>query len=440
MKSTTITKGEHTLQKKLVSLGAILALVPFISLPAQSELFKNLKTDGSIETRTFAIDNETDRNGNADDYRSETNTRFMLGANFDLLDDVHARLAISRSPRMGTGAPTITNVENTLSFHNGWVKIDKVFGFADMTIGRQFYGESDDLNIYFGPQGDELLSVTSVDLFRSDIGIANGWARFTGIAGKTADAATGTTPTTNTDTTLWGGEVGTDKLIPMGNLAAYWYENETHAVKSAVVPGNNTLKVAGARLRGDLLPGLNYHAEYIQNFGRNETTAGGAAYDGNAYFAGLGYKQDIRTLPFRAALEYGRGSNDFRAIAAGRRFGLIWGQNSNVGPATQNRTQATGLQNLRVAHLGLGINPLAGTPKLGVDVHAYRFMYDAVMAGVNGRSAGTEYDLILSWKHSDNVSLEANAATFQTGSALDNAAPTGTSPITRLGADVKIKF
>jgi len=63
-----------------------------------------------------------------------------------------------------------------------------VFGAVDTTIGRQFFGDSDDLNIYFGPQNDDLLTVTSVDLFRADAMIANGWVKFTGIAGKTADA------------------------------------------------------------------------------------------------------------------------------------------------------------------------------------------------------------------------------------------------------------
>lgn len=423
------------MKKELCSLGVALALVQSISLPAHADLFKNLKTDGSLETRSFAIDNETDRNSNADDYRSETNTRLMVGATFDLLDDVHGRLLLDRSPRLGTGAPSVANVEATLLFDNAYVKIDKVFGAVDLTMGRQFYGDSNDLNIYFGPQGDELLSVTSVDLFRADAMALNGWLRLTGIAGKTADAATGTRGT-NSDTTLFGGELATDKL-PLGGLAAYYYTSKTHNVKSPTVPGNNTLNVGGVRLAGDILAGFGYHLEYIQNFGRNATTTATPAYHGNAYFANVHYGRELDGRPIRAHIEFGRGSNDFRAIAAGRRFGLIWGEHSNFGPATANRTQATGLQGIKVADAGIGINPIS---KLGVDVNAYRFMYDATMAGVNGRSAGTEYDLILSWKHSENVSLEVNAATFQVGGALNNAAPTGTSPITRLGADVKIKY
>jgi len=54
-------KGELNARKKLASLGLALALAYSISLPARAELVKNLKTDGSIETRSIAIDNETDR-------------------------------------------------------------------------------------------------------------------------------------------------------------------------------------------------------------------------------------------------------------------------------------------------------------------------------------------------------------------------------------------
>src|SRR4029077_17775678 len=99
-------------------------------------------------------------------------------------------------------------------------------------------------------------------------------------------------------------------------------------------------------------------------------------------------------------------------------------------------TPGAGLSNLKVIDAGVGVNPIA---KFVIDVHWYRFLYAANLGNI-GTSAGTEYDLIISWKHSDNVYLEANAATFQVGTSLQNPAPTPTSPITRLGADIKIKY
>src|SRR6266849_3379933 len=170
--------------KKLASLCFALALVYSISLPARAELLKNFKTDGSIEVKSLSIDNETDRNGSADDYRGETRSRIMVGGSFDLLDDVHSRVLLRKNNRLyGQTAENVNGVETALSVDNANVKIDKVFGHVDLTMGRQFYGNSTDLLIYFGLQPDDLLSVTALDIFRTDVDIM-GWAKFQGIAGK----------------------------------------------------------------------------------------------------------------------------------------------------------------------------------------------------------------------------------------------------------------
>ena len=123
--------------KKLASLSFALALVYSISLPARAELLKNFKTDGSIEVKTFGIDNETDRNGTADDYRSETRSRILLGGSFDLLDDVHSRILLRKNNHLqGQAVESVQTVESAVAIDNGYVKIDKVFGHVDLTIGR----------------------------------------------------------------------------------------------------------------------------------------------------------------------------------------------------------------------------------------------------------------------------------------------------------------
>ncbi len=428
--------------KRLLCLGLALALAETISLPVRAELLKNFKTDGSIEVRSFGIDNETDYSGVTDDYRSETRTRIFIGGSFDLLDDVHARVLLRKNNRLqGQAAENGNSVQTALSVDNAYTKIDKVFGHMDLTMGRQFYGDSNSLNIYFGPQNDDLLSVTALDAFRADADIM-GWVKFQGIAGKTVEstAVSATAPAgptnANSDTDLWGGQLSTDKVVPMGNLGLSYY---TLKAKGAGATANNTLSVLHFGAMGDIIAGLGYQADYLQNFGRNNAAAGNPGYDGNAYFLNLHYGHELDGRPFRAHVEYGRGSRDFVAIAPGKRFGIIWGQHTNAAgaPSLANGRAGAGLTNLKVIDAGVGINPIG---KLGVDVAWYRFQYDANLGGI-GTSAGTEYDLILSWKHSDNVTLEANAATFQVGTSLQNAGiNTSTEPITRLGADIKIKF
>jgi hypothetical protein len=96
-----------------------------------------------------------------------------------------------------------------------------------------------------------------------------------------------------------------------------------------------------------------------------------------------------------------------------------------------------GLSNIKVIDAGLGTT--CPKTKLGMDLNWYRFMYAANVGGI-GTSAGNELDLIVSYKHSENVSFEVNAARFFVGTSLQNPGNTGTSPISELGADVKIKF
>jgi len=426
--------------RKLASLCLALALVYSISFPARADLLKNFKADGSIETRSFSINNETDRNSSKDDYRAETNFRLMLGGSFDLLDDVHSRILLGKEGRQtGTTGESLNSVQDEVKVDNAYVKIDKVFGHVDLTVGRQFYGNPNDLVIYFGPNNDDILSINSLDLFRADADIM-GVAKFQGIAGKIVDDSVYPAAGVNGDTDIWGAEINSDKVIPAGNLAAYYY---TTQIKKAanVLPGNNTLIVYGARAAGDikLVGGLGYNAEYILNGGRNNGVAGTPGYNGSAYDLGLHYGRDVAAMPVRAKVDYAQGSHNFTGINAGRRYGIIWGEQTSLAadPSNLGGVDApnVGISNLKVLDAGVGINPLA---KLGVDFNAYRFRYSASTS--DKTSVGTEYDLILSWKHSNNVSFEVNAATFQVGDALQNAAPTPTSPITRLGADMKITF
>ncbi len=428
--------------KHLSSLILSLALAVTVSLPGRAELLKNFKTDGSIQVRSFGIDNETDRSGAADDYRSESRTRILVGGSFDLLDDVHARVVLRKNNRLhGQAVENANSVQTALALDNANVKIDKVFNHVDLTIGRQFIGDPNSLVLQFNPNNDDVLSVGSIDAFRADTSIGD-LATIMAVFGKTNEgtATSATAPSgptnSNNDTDVFGAEIGTDRVVPKGNLAAYYF---TRKIKGAGATGNDTLNVYGARLHGDVLAGLSYEAEGIANGGRNHSLANQPGYDGSAYFIGLKFGHTLGEMPLRARAEYGRGSDNFRAIAPGRRFGIIWGQHSaGSGPSTLNSVNGPGLSNLKVFDAAVGIT--CPKTKVGLDLAWYRFQYDANLGNV-GTSAGTEYDLVLSYPHSDNVSFEVSAATFQVGDAIDNIDGGGArSPVTRLGADVKIKF
>src|SRR5258708_20957277 len=143
-------------------------------------------------------------------------------------------------------------------------------------------------------------------------------------------------------------------------MVVYLYDKQVKNPLSVGNLGNNSLRVAGLRAAGDILAGLGYHAEYIQDFGRNNLAAGTPAYNGDAYFLGLRYGHDFAGgYPIRAKLEYARGTDRFAAIAPSARFGLIWGEHTSLATdvsALNGRGLAndTSLTNLKVIDAGVG--------------------------------------------------------------------------------------
>src|SRR5258708_1191074 len=90
------------------------------------------------------------------------------------------------------------------------------------------------------------------------------------------------------------------------------------------------------KVNGDILLGLGYNAQAVQQFGRNSGTTG-KANNGTAYILGLGWGMDMNgshgAMPVRVHGEFGRGSADYQSIAAGKRFGKIWGEHTTLATA-----------------------------------------------------------------------------------------------------------
>src|SRR5581483_9562975 len=124
-------------------------------------------------------------------------------ADWDLLDDVHSKITLTKNdstwgtagnnPQNNAASQPIgsTNVGNANNGVLGNVfvdqanfRVDKVFGAVDTTLGRQFYGNSGDMIVYFGPSDKALygLPVNAIDAARFDW--SNDMIGITGIAGE----------------------------------------------------------------------------------------------------------------------------------------------------------------------------------------------------------------------------------------------------------------
>lgn len=486
--------------KKL--LGSTLALAMFLPTGANAELFKNLKISGQLDVTAVSAHNVTDlasRGEQGDLSETSTNndrlghafTRTMLSADWDLLDDVHARVTLVKGAHnlssgaglrnYGSGSETLSQWQDRTHVQEANVKIDKLMGLFDTTIGRQFYGEPGDLIVYYGPRDNYGFRTEALDTFRFD------WKgehmAVTGIAGRTADqTGAATLGNTGTATDLRGLVVSCNQHETV-KPSVYLYNSQVHAqngsgitVPPATVTGKNTnLYVLGLKAKV-MAGGFSGHAEVAKNFGDDRSTfvgqpgAQSGRYTGYALLLKGGYKAEI---PDAAAVnpwaEFGMGSGDanfahagngnFQSINTDHRPGGVYGlfdQGAGVtlasgGGTAGSAAASNGLTNRVIFGAGVKATP-AFENKLTVGAAWYRYAFHRVAPGVLGngsvhkpsRNIGSEIDVTADWKHSDNVSLGITLGQFLPGAYLNDVADINGqnqhSPVRLAKADVKVRF
>jgi hypothetical protein len=472
--------------KKL--LGSTLALAMFLPAGANAELLKNLKVSGQLDIQADAANNVTDFQtrvanptvNSANDRIGSVNTRLIVKADWDLLDDVHSRVTLVKGANnqaggaraYGSGAQNLDAWQTQTFVQEASVKIDKLFGAVDTTMGRQFYGEPGDLIVYFGPKDNYGLSVTALDAFRADwngehIGI-------TGLGGKLAGGSIGSAPA-DTDLT---GVVAALKGYDMHAESIYLYNKVTHSAnqQGALNGLSDNLWVLGAKTKLTA-GGLTVKAEVAKNFGQNRTTAGAiqaapaanplnsSNYNGWGLLANAAYKADINNVgsitPW-GEFAYGTGrkrsaavsnsNEDFQMIASDYRPGGIYGRFDtflgNTLPGNTGGANVAGLTNKTIYGLGVKANP-AAVAKLTVGAQWYHYAWTRTSLqtaqtanGQNSRNIGSEVDVTAEWKHSENVGLKLTLGTFQPGAWVsDIKGPNATSnPATLAALDTNIRF
>lgn len=457
-------------KKKLLGTALALAIV-FPSSQASAEILKNLKVDGQYDFAGVSADNVTDFatgpdqvppavQNNRDKIGSMQN-RFIVGVGFDLLDDVHSKVTLVNNDRVyGNNAQNLNGLQTAVLLQEANLKIDKVFGAVDTTLGRQFYGNAGDLVAYYGPRNDYGLTTTALDSVRFDW--AGEMVGLTAIFGKeTANGgALGPAQADDVDTR---GIIASLKGHENLSAGAYVWNQMTRRYAAAVGaapqgPGagatnggrNQNLWVAG--LKGKLtMGGLWAGAEFAKNFGDQRATQATAAtvasrkFTGWAFLADVGAKLDVDGIAaFTPWAQLGMGTGDensrdrdnkgFQSIATDYRPGALYGRfhqaavvNLASDPALNGGASA-GLSNRIIWGLGVKATPAAASKlTTGVsfwDIRFHRATSSGVGPAVAGgaKSIGREIDVEATWAHSDNVSLTATAARFMPGSFIHESA------------------
>lgn len=489
-------------------LGAALCLALLIpSGPASAELLKNLKLDGGLDVRAVSGDGLLFLNDSHNaDHIGTVQERVLLNAHWDVLDDVHATVTLRKNDRVwGTAGGSAVNTTNTgnqalVGTENGDtgiasnvvvqqanVKIDKVFGAFDTTIGRQYYGDPGDFVIHYGPKGGYGMYVSAIDAFRVDN--ENDWVKWSGLAGQTVGdnnaAFTTTLPATPGACSATG-----DSRLSQSNLANPCFTQDVTGVDTWIknlpvkfgpflwwrqthLQGmSDNLFLYGARLRAEGM-GFWLSADAGANAGENRSSSANSSagtvnavpanYDGYAFQVKAGYKADmpnVATVSPWATLAVGTGrsaktdnqNRDFQSISNSPTYGFINGYfhnaaalNLGAGVAPKGVTYdgvtgiaKTGNGNREVFGFGAKVTP-AAVSKLTVGAAFWDYWYEHATSAAVGsspvalgnRHIGSEADLSAEWKHSDNVSFMLQVGKYWDGgfvNELYNEAHNGTIP------------
>ncbi len=468
--------------KKLLGMALVLAL----AAPAcADEILKNLKFGGQLDFQANSARNVLDGSTKGGNDRIGTALpRILLNAEWDLLDDIHARASFVKNDSAWGSNPGGGPLQNAAAgagelLQQANIKVDKLAGQMDAVLGRQFYGDSGDLIVFFGPKNTYGLYVTAIDALRADW--ANELLSVSALAGKISgsslkahNTATGAVLTNDRD--LRGIDVGILGLPLKTNLFVWNQVTHSTGPLGMDTGKNDYLWVYGIKLRGET-ESLWVDATLASNAGECRVNCNNGKgqidasnYSGKAFLLDAGGKIDLANLTalmpwVNFGIGSGRGMSSgkknegFQSIASDYRPGIINGRFNGSGALSLGNGMAAtvGLNNRVVYGLGLKAVP-AATEKLelGLSLWDFRFQKatdgDATFVGGDGfkhnnKHIGSEIGLTADWNHSETVRYGVGYARFNPGGYLKEninqdggAGGNGDNPVMLVFADLSLKF
>ncbi len=342
-----------------------------------------------------------------------------------------------------------------------YVKVTEVCDMIDLTIGRQFIGESTDLCLYDAAdaiKADIATPLADITIFgetvNNNIINANGYVQGTltyGVGTSTIiNPATEpiTTPdpvgpvNLNQDVNKYGLIISTDQIVPGQTLKGYIYSLSGANGSGIAQIGEDahpeiSLLTIGGKIGGPLLiDNLTYSAEIALQNGTSDDAAPDGEdlnIDGTGIEIGMNYATsiiDAATLNFRFGYGYGSGgevdanglytSRGFLRTNAGSgyddNYGLItkYAAQFNAGGLGLSQ-QIVGIQELSVLNLGVTLVPNS-VKSLSLTVDWCKFTdNNSYEIDEISNDLGTELDMKITYTHNSNVSFSLAGGIFMPG-------------------------
>ena len=463
--------------KKLTGMLLAASLIA-LALPAKAEIFKNLKTTGELEVLSVFGKNVADAsNSLSDDYRN-TQTRLIFGLSFDLLDDVHSNVTLTKNNRYygqinrekgyvtysgmayeyipDSRGENLDDLINNIYVDEANVVVDNFLGLGNFKIGRQFYGDEGDLVVYYGPKhGAETLQIDSLDAMRLDFVSGNHTGHL--VWGKSYSSYDTSIEYQLEDThETFAGISDMYKFSDNLNVGGYVYNGRTG--KDSVSLDGKNLWVVGAKAKGDIL-GINYYAEGAANCGKAEMVNGETTpkYTGYAMLAKLAYPVNLGAASVKPRFMFALGSGDSSGndVSNQKEDSNFYGINSDFRPAEifgnandfllyrynsfNDYNTPNALSNLTVYNVGIDLTP-AKLDKLSVSADAFKFKITSIDGGAS--HLGSEVDIKVKYKCSENLTVGITGAQFYPEEAVKNYIADGdqVNKISKVSTDFTLKF
>lgn len=142
--------------KKLLGLLMVLA----VAMPASAEILRNFELTGDVQV----VASDVRHNSAAQDFTTGTNLRVLAGGSFDVAENVRANLmfqylntwgsgpAVDSASTVGTVGKSANDYLDDIRVVEANVEMKEIFGWLDVKVGRQFYGDEDSTVMYIGPR------------------------------------------------------------------------------------------------------------------------------------------------------------------------------------------------------------------------------------------------------------------------------------------------
>ncbi len=344
--------------------------------------------------------NNSDYNDDTADSRNLWGQRVRLTTDAKATDDTSVKITLQDTRNWGSTGNSTDSGTNTVDLHESYLNVKDIFGSPiSLRVGRQELAYGGERLISPGDWSNNARSFDAIKFMYSTAGV-----NVDVFTSKITEGSASLTTGTDDDHDFSGVYATFKNLIPNNSLDLYLLYNNNNVALATP----QSLYTVGARLKGSVA-GVDYVAELPYQTGDNSDTVD---RQGWAFTADLGYNVPGVPLRIGAGIDFATGDDTGTAD-----------ENEAFNPLYPTTHGVLGFGDVTVANtwsdiFAWNVNATyKATDKVTLYAAYWNYKEDEVATGAND-DIGSEIDLNLNYKYSNNISILLQAAHFSPGDAV----------------------